>query len=112
METKHFTSVVCISSDGRFVTLRYLSPYQTENLTKLKEHDLELIDCVYSFSEWMNQDQLVQWSKNVFLPNVNKVRNNDKNRPGQLVQDGHSTTYSLVFINTLKLENIDIIAIP
>lgn len=112
VESKHFTAVVCISANGRFVPVRYLSPYQTENISMLKEHDLERIDCVYSPSGWMNQDQLFQWSKNVFLPYVNGIRYNDKNQRGILILDGHSSRYSLEFIYLLKSENIDVITFP
>lgn len=53
VEIKHFTVVMNTSADGRFLLVRYISSYQMVSISKLKEYELERIDCEYSC---MNMD--------------------------------------------------------
>lgn len=101
-ESMHFTAIVCISVDGRFIPVKNLSPYKIEKILLLSEHDLERTDCVYSPSGWMNQEQLLVWAMNVYLLRVNKIRYNDRNQRGILILDGHSLKYLLEFVLLLK----------
>lgn len=97
-EGKHFTVIGCICLDGSYIKPRYLCPYSTYNLIKIDKYDITDIDAVECLSGWMNEDQLMMWMENIFIPEVNKKRDAANGERVLLLLDAHPSRYSLEFI--------------
>ena len=112
ISTKHNTLGFCSSSSGLKVKPLFIYPSTKEIL----DFSSPFFPWYPKFSKsgWINNEILIDYFKNIFIPKVFKIREklNDIKAPCMLLMDGHSTRKNFEFRTLLRQHNIDLVILP
>ncbi|KAK8815164.1 hypothetical protein WA158_003376 [Blastocystis sp. Blastoise] len=108
----HLTLIVCISADGSHVESSYVCEQQTYDPKELDKHNIHGLKTFFAPSGWINSEIFIGWINDIFLPHVNRMRDNNIDQYALLILDSHPTRNDSSVLSLLEENHIDLLVLP
>lgn len=109
----HYTIVSCINAAGEAMNNMLILPLKYHP-DMVNEEVNQYFSMTYQENGWINNQIYEDWIKNIFIPNVNWMRqkHNEPNRQAILILDGHGSRDNDTVKALLHANHIDYLTLP